>query len=143
MAGPLAGVSGPVADRLARAHRGLFVVDRPPTDDLVLMRDLWSGAELFVRVIDEAQGVVLAHAEGPFDGRVVGTPEGSLTLLPGAFHHPAESLALLDTVLEAARTRDLGTAATLDALLRMELVFRASSRVKVTFAYRTEGLSRP
>ncbi len=26
---------------------------------------------------------------------------------------------------------------------RMELVFRASSRVKVTFAYRTEGLSRP
>jgi hypothetical protein len=31
----------------------------------------------------------------------------------------------------------------LDALLRMEHVFRSSSRVKVAFAYRVESLPRP
>jgi hypothetical protein len=31
----------------------------------------------------------------------------------------------------------------LDALMRMDLVFRSSSRVKASFAYKVEALSRP
>ena len=33
--------------------------------------DLWSGAELLVTHLDEAQALSLEHAEGAFDGRVV------------------------------------------------------------------------
>ena len=53
-----------------------------------------------------------------------------------------DALAPLELVLAAARQRDMSTEAVLDALLRMELVFRSSSRVKAGFAYRVESLSR-
>ena len=45
--------------------------------------------------------------------------------------------------LVAARDRGMETTAALDALMRMDLVFRSSSRVKASFAYKAEGLSRP
>jgi hypothetical protein len=45
-------------------------------------------------------------------------------------------------VIAAARERDMTTGEALDALLRMELVFRSSSRVKAAFAYRVESLPR-
>jgi hypothetical protein len=35
------------------------------------------------------------------------------------------------------------TGEALDALLRMDLAFRSSSRVKASFAYKPSGLSRP
>jgi hypothetical protein len=45
-------------------------------------------------------------------------------------------------VIAAAREREMTTEDALDALLRMELVFRSSSRVKAAFAYRVESLPR-
>lgn len=125
---------------LGRAHRGLFVVEEATRHEAHLV-DLWSGAELAVRVLDEAQAIALEHAEGAFDGRVVAVA-GALYLLPGAFHHPADASPHLAAVLDKGRDGELGTAALLDALMRMERVLRTSSRVKAAYAYRTSGLAR-
>lgn len=143
------GVAGVVA-RFERAHRGVFLVE--DVDDRgARLVDLWSGAELMVRHLDEAQAVTLEHAEGPMDARVVAGPrsegaaEGevpSLYVLPGALHHGSDALEPLVKVIAAARERDMATGDVLDALLRMELVFRSSSRVKAAFAYRVESLPR-
>ncbi len=128
---------------LARAHRGLFVVeDIDPRAARIL--DLWSGAELWIRLLDDDQACALEHVEGAFDGRVVACSSGpELFLLPGAYHHPADALEPSRRVLLAARDLGMETGPTLDALLRMELVLRASSRVKAGFAYRTEALQTP
>jgi len=131
-----------IADRFKRAHRGVFVVAEVDGRGAHLV-DLWSGAELLVRHLDEAQAVTFQHAEGPMDARVVADPNGALFVLPGALHHGPDALVPLRAVLAAAQERDMGTDAVLDALLRMELVFRSSSRVKARFAYRVESLSRP
>lgn len=128
----------------ARAHRGFFVVGEDAPDDAdALLVDLWSGAELFVRHLDEAQALALDHAEGPIDARVVaaGDPP-ALYVLPGAYHHAADALAPATNVLGGARDRGMGTTEALDALMRMDLVFRSSSRVKASFAYKVEALSR-
>jgi len=136
---------GEVAARFERAHRGVFVVEEVDDRGAHLV-DLWSGAELLVRHLDEAQAVTLLHAEGPMDARVVAGPtsegDAALFVLPGALHHGPDALEPLAKVLAAARERDMETGAVLDALLRMELVFRSSSRVKAGFAYRVESLSR-
>jgi hypothetical protein len=140
-----------VARRLGRAHRGLFTVEERferagSTSDLGGARvvDVWSGAEFFVDVLDEAQRVVLDHAEGLIDARVVAPVEdGPLYILPGAFHHAPEAGDAARDVLAAARERGMSTGAALDALLRMELVFRSSSRVKAAFAYRVSSLGPP
>lgn len=150
LAAPHAGgeVAGVVA-RFERAHRGVFLVE--DVDDRgARLVDLWSGAELIVRHLDEAQAVTLEHAEGPMDARVVAGPvnEGapdevaSLYVLPGALHHGSDALEPLVKVIAAARARAMATDDVLDALLRMELVFRSSSRVKAAFAYRVESLPR-
>jgi len=130
----------PFVARLARAHRGLFVVD--DRDDVgARLVDVWSGAELLVHHTDEAQALALDHAEGLMDARVVGTgDDGALFVLPGAFHHTPDASEPVKAVLAAARERGMATEATLDALLRMELVFKSSSRVKVSFAYRVASL---
>jgi hypothetical protein len=125
---------------LARAHRGLFVIDERDGRGALLV-DLWSGAELIVRYLDETQALTLEHADAAFDARVVGAGD-ALYVLPGAYHHPAEALDATLAVVDAARRRGLGTDATLDALLRMELVLRSSSRVKASFAYRVEALPK-
>ena len=150
LAGPHAG--GDTADvvaRFDRAHRGVFLVD--DVDDRgARLVDLWSGAELIVRHLDEAQAVTLEHAEGPMDARVVVGPVSgsapdevpSLYVLPGALHHGSDALESLVKVIAAARARNMVTGDVLDALLRMELVFRSSSRVKAAFAYRVESLPR-
>ena len=135
-----------VVARFGRAHRGVFVVD--DVDDRgARLVDLWSGAELLVRHIDEAQALTLEHAEGPMDARVVAGPAAGdglapLFVLPGALHHSSEATEPLLKVIAAARERDMATTDALDALLRMELVFRSSSRVKAAFAYRVESLPR-
>jgi hypothetical protein len=132
----------PVAGRLARAHRGFFVVEATDARNAELT-DLWSGAELVVEHLDETQALTFEHAEGPMDARVVATGSGAaLVVLPGALHHPAEALDPSRRVIEAARARGMRTGDALDALLRMELVFRSSSRVKASFAYRPETLAR-
>ena len=147
LAAPHAGdeVAGVVA-RFDRAHRGVFLVEDVDDRGAHLV-DLWSGAELLVRHLDEAQAVTLEHAEGPMDARVVAGPadEGEtplLFVLPGALHHASEAMDPLVKVIAAARERDMATGDVLDALLRMELVFRSSSRVKAGFAYRVESLPR-
>lgn len=128
-----------------RAHRGFFVVaeEEPEGGDAHLV-DLWSGAELLVRHLDEAQALALDHAEGPIDARVVaaGDPP-ALYVLPGAYHHAADALEPATAVLGGARDRGMQTAEALDALMRMDLVFRSSSRVKASFAYNALALSRP
>jgi hypothetical protein len=147
-----------VVERFDRAHRGVFLVE--DVDDRgARLVDLWSGAELVVRHLDEAQAVTLEHAEGPMDARVVAGPTSgasgasgasggngdevpSLYVLPGALHHGPDAIEPLEKVIAAARERDLATGDVLDALLRMELVFRSSSRVKAAFAYRVESLPR-
>lgn len=129
-----------LADALFRSHRGLFLVEEASRAEALLV-DLCSGAELVVRVLDEAQALALEHAEGAVDGRVVALG-GTLFLLPGAFHHPADATPHLAAVLDAGRERAMDTAALLDALLRMERVLRTSSRVKAAYAYRTSGLVR-
>jgi hypothetical protein len=141
-----------VAARFDRAHRGVFVVEEVDDRGAHLV-DLWSGAELLVEYIDEAQAVTFEHAEGPMDARVVAWagphPDGpakkgaaALFVLPGALHHAPDAMEALCRVIAAARERDMATGDLLDALLRMELVFRSSSRVKAGFAYRVESLSR-
>ena len=133
-----------VAKPFLRAHRGMFVVEDVDRRGAHLV-DLWSGAELLVRHLDEAQATSLTHAEGVMDARVVadGSAEsGDLYVLPGALHHGPDALEPIGAVLTAAREADMETGDVLDALLRMELVFRSSSRVKAAFAYRTSGLSR-
>jgi hypothetical protein len=149
MAAPhLADAQAAVARRFARAHRGLFLVD--DLDDAgAHLVDLWSGAELLVQVLDEAQATTLQHAEGAMDARVVTAPPGAdsaiapLFVLPGARHHGPEATEPLTKVIAAARERAMATVDVLDALLRMEHVFRSSSRVKAAFAYRVESLPRP
>ena len=153
---PAAAAIEALVPALARAHRGLFVVEEMslPAAQAHLV-DLWSGAEFVVCVLDEAQGIALQHAHGAFDGRVVAPapvgnvggagpagPTFALYLLPGAFHHPADATPHLAAVLDKARDCELPTAAMLDALLRMERVLRTSSRVKAAYAYRTSGLVR-
>ena len=128
-----------------RAHRGFFMVAETEADedaDAKLV-DLWSGAELLVHHLDEAQALALDHAEGPIDARVVAAGDpAALFVLPGAYHHAADALEPATIVLGAARDRGMETTAALDALMRMDLVFRSSSRVKASFAYKAEGLSR-
>lgn len=126
---------------MSRAHRGFFLVDSIDSHGACLY-DVWSGAELLVRPLDETQALALAHAEGAMDARVTASPSGSdLYLLPGAFYHPADTLEPALDVLLAARSQGLSTGQTLDALMRMELVFRSSSRVKAGFAYRASSLT--
>ena len=72
-------------------------------------------------------------------GRSAAAP---LFVLPGALHHGSEATEPLLKVIAAAREREMATGDVLDALLRMELVFRSSSRVKAGFAYRVESLPR-
>lgn len=140
-AAELAGVTeAPLLPALARAHRGLFVVEAIEGGSAHL-EDLWSGAELLVTIEGETQALALEHAEGAFDGRVVAV-SGTLHLLPGAFHHPLDASPHLAAVLDAARDAGLGTGAALDALLRMERVLRTSSRVKAAYAYRPSTLGR-
>ena len=126
-----------------RSHRGFFVTAEVDDRGATLV-DLWSGAELYVHHLDETQALALEHAEGAFDARVVayGDP-ASLFVLPGAYHHSPDALDPAAVVLAGARDRGIPTGDALDALMRMDLVFRSSSRVKASFAYKVEALPRP
>lgn len=126
---------------IERSHRGFFLAEEVDGRGACLV-DVWSGAELFVKHLDEAQALTLEHAEGAMDARVTAGPSGAdLFLLPGAYHHAPDTLEPAIDVLVAARQRGMSTQEALDALLRMDLLFRSSSRVKAEFAYRIEGLA--
>ena len=129
---------------LERAHRGLFRV-RALADGGAgtLLVDVWSGAELLVTLTDEQSRDELRASSGQlFDGRVLGAARPFvLGLLPGAIFHPSQATAAIDPVLAAARERGLSTDEALDALLRMEHMFRSLSRVKAAYAYRPAGLT--
>ncbi len=149
LAGPHAGEdAAQVSATFGRAHRGAFVVESTDGGGAHLV-DLWSGAELLVRYLDEEQAIALEHAEGAFDARVVAGPRADdgavpdLFVLPGALHHAPDALSPMKEVIAAARERSLATGDALDALLRMDHVFKSSSRVKVGFAYRASSLPRP
>lgn len=127
-----------LAVRFERAHRGLFAV----VDGALI--DRWSGAELEVTPLDEAQAVDLKHAEGLVDARVVAFADsGPLFVLPGAFHHPADATDAILKIVETAHRKSMTRGAALDALFRMKHVLESSSRVKASFAYRVESLDRP
>jgi hypothetical protein len=127
-----------LAESLETSHRGLFVAEDVAARG-ARMVDRWSGAEFLVRTLDEAQAIALEHAEGVIDARIVALGR-TLFVLPGAFHHPPEAREPIERVVHEARHRRLSTATVLDALLRMEFVFRSSSRVKASYAYRIEHL---
>jgi len=125
-------------DPLERAHRGLFRAEGQ------LLRDVWSGAELQLSVIDDASRAELDASAGQLvDGRVVGAFSPRIVaFLPGAVFHPPEASAAIESVLAAARATELRTDDVLDALLRMERTLRSLARVKAAYAYRPEALVR-
>lgn len=129
-----------IAEKMTRAHRGFFLV-QDVDDSGAHLVDAWSGAELQTRHLDETQALTMEHAEGPMDARVTSVPgSNELYVLPGAYHHAADALEPAIAVLIKAKERGLGTQAALDALMRMDLILRGSSRVKAPFAYRVENL---
>ena len=123
---------------LERAHRGLFRAEGH------LLRDVWSGAELALTLVDDSSRAELDASAGQLvDARVVGAFEPAVVaLLPGAVFHPPEATVAIEPVLEAARALDLATDDALDALLRMERTLRSLARVKAAYAYRPEALTR-
>ncbi|HEY5145473.1 MAG TPA: hypothetical protein VII82_01835 [Polyangiaceae bacterium] len=135
---------------LERAHRGLFrrasrePAARSRTSEERLV-DVWSGAELLVTTLEDSARAELEAASGQlFDARVVGADDPcEVALLPGAVFHPHDATSAIEQVIALARTRDLTTHETLDALLRMERSLRALSRVKAAYAYRGEALASP
>lgn len=139
---PLPDAAQALAAAAPTVHRGFFVVDEVDERGACLV-DAWSGAELLVRHLDDTQALTLEHAEGGIDARITSGLDSNLYLLPGAYHHPADALDPALDVLVAAQERGMKTQDALDALLRMELVLRSSSRVKAGFAYRVEGLDPP
>jgi hypothetical protein len=125
-----------------RAHRGLFEVQEDD-GDVLLVRDLVSGVELFVTDLDESTAIALDAARGLFDARLVGFAEpAGIGALPGPVFHVEEATPLIKDVLLAAREQGLSSTDTLDALLRMEHKHRSLSRMKPTYAYKKEALAR-
>ena len=124
-----------------RAHRGLFRAEE--IDGKWVLRDAWSGAELYVDVADDGSREALHAASGLFDARVVGRDDPlGVAMLPGAVFHPEDATDSIEAVLAAARGRSLEAAAVLDALMRMERRFRSLSRVKAGYAYRADALAK-
>lgn len=123
---------------LARAHRGLFVVEG--SDGGFLLVDAWSGAEFSCEPASTGLRDALERASGLVDGRVAALADGAATLLPGAVFHHADTLEPALALLPEARARGLATDEALDALLRMDHAFRTLSRVKPAFAYRKAAL---
>lgn len=127
---------------LTRAHRGLFRV----TADKGGFRldDAWSGAAFRV---EATLGLAdaLRRAGGFVDGRVVAARRDDaidVALLGGALFHAEDATGPITALIPVARERGLGRDAFLDAVLKMDLAFRAHSRVKAGFAYRKEALPR-
>jgi hypothetical protein len=123
---------------LERSHRGLFRAEG------LLLRDIWSGAELTVTLIDEPSRAELDASAGQLvDARVVGSFDPPVVaFLAGAVFHPPEATGAIGPVLEAARSMALATDDALDALLRMERTLRSLARVKAAYAYRPDALTR-
>lgn len=122
-----------------RAHRGLFRAEE--SSGAWVLRDVWSGAELFVDIADDGSREALHAAAGLFDARVVACAEPlGVAMLPGALFHPEDATDSIEAVLVAARGRALAVDDVLDALMRMERRFRSLSRVKAGYAYRPDGL---
>lgn len=142
----------------ARAHRGLFSVEGDDGNALVV-RDLFSGVELYVTDLDESTTIALDAARGLFDVRLVGFDDARLGacddvppceparrqpcvgVLPGLVFHAEESTPHIEEVVVAAKAMGLRAGAALDALLRMEHKYRSLARMKPAYAYKKEALA--
>lgn len=126
----------------ARAHRGLFSVEGDD-GNAVVVRDIFSGVELYVTDLDESTTIALDAARGLFDARLVGkdgvTP--CMGVLPGLVFHAEESTPHIEEVIVAAKAMGLRAGAALDALLRMEHKYRSLARMKPAYAYKKESLA--
>ncbi len=128
------------ATPFARAHRGLFEVE-DDDGDVLLVHDLFSGAELYVTDLDESTAIALDAARGLFDARLVGFAEPACVgVLPGPVFHGEESTPHIKEVVAAAKEMGLHAGEALDALLRMEHKYRSLSRMKPAYAYKKEAL---
>jgi hypothetical protein len=127
--------------RLARWHRGLFVVSDASDSRVPVLRDLWGGAELEVHALDAATEDALAAAAAPFDARLIGSERPArVAMLPGAVFHAADATDAIAQVVLRAKADGRRGHDVLDALLRMERGYRASARVKAAYAYRADKL---
>ncbi|CAN5500391.1 hypothetical protein BH09MYX1_BH09MYX1_55420 [soil metagenome] len=128
---------------LARAHRGLYRAT--PDKGGFRLDDAWSGASYRVAA-SLGLADALRTATGFIDGRIVAAARPStvdVALLSGAVFHAEDATPPIAALVPVARERGLASGDFLDALLRMDLAFRAShARVKVAFAYRKEALPR-
>ena len=125
----------------ARAHRGLFEV-MDDDGDVLLLHDLYSGAELYVTDLDESTAIALDAARGLFDARLIGAAEPPcIGVLPGPVFHAEESTPHIKDVVTAAKELGLCAGDALDALLRMEHKFRSLARMKPAYAYKLEALA--
>jgi len=132
-----------VARSFSHAHRGLFEV-LPESGTRVTFRDLWSSAVFWVDAFDPSMNAGIFHHEGGLaDARLVANDEGLVAVLPGAFFHPDDATPSIALVLDEARARGMGSDATLDALLAMEMRFSTLSRVKASYAYRLPPPPKP
>jgi hypothetical protein len=131
----------PWLEPFARAHRGLFTVE-DEDGDVLLVRDLYSGVELYVTNLDESTEIALDAARGLFDARLVGFADPPCVgVLPGPVFHAEESTPHITEVVMAAKAMGLPAAEALDALLRMEHKYRSLSRMKPAYAYKKEALA--
>ena len=125
----------------ARAHRGLFSVEEDD-GDVLLVRDIYSGVELYVTDLDESTAIALDAARGLFDARLVGAADPTCVgALPGPVFHAEESTPHIEEVVKAAKAMGLSAGDALDALLRMEHKYRSLSRMKPAYAYKKEALA--
>ena len=125
----------------ARAHRGLFEV-KDDDGDVLLVRDLYSGVELYVTDLDESTAIALDAARGRFDARLVGFADPPCVgALPGPVFHAEESTPHIKEVVLAAKASGMSAGEALDALLRMEHKYRSLSRMKPAYAYKKEALA--
>jgi len=131
----------PWLDALARSHRGLFSVEEDDGDAL-LVRDIYSGVELYVTDLDESTAIALDAARGLFDARLVGfSNPPCVGALPGPVFHSEESTPHIQEVVDAAKASGMPANEALDALLRMEHKYRSLSRMKPAYAYKKEALA--
>ncbi len=111
---------------------------------LLVARDAWSGAAWLIAPSDNVGRDLRPQLRDPplVQCRLVVTDAGA-AVLPGVVFHAADAVETIRGVLARGAELGLSTTRVHEALLRMEHRFRSHSRVKVSYAYRTDALSGP
>jgi hypothetical protein len=126
---------------LSRAHRAVFRMSQLGSHRAAY--DVLSGAVFLVLARDDIGREVLASEgddEALFEARVVAATDGC-AMLPGIIFHPPDATPLIYEILTVGKQRGMSRDDLCDALLRMQHTFRNLSRVKISYAYKTEALS--